>query len=340
MNILNTNRKQLILFFLIFTLFSLVACGSSYTKDQSNTEVASPDIDPGFNQNSGVGMDEESAQNVDDHLPIGDAENPAASRKLIKTGEADIKTDDVIKSYESIGKLVLQYKGFETNLNKNESDGHIYITVDYSIPAKDLDTFVADLTEAEDVKYINIETQDITTSYFDSEIRLESLERSLEEYYKLLEDANRMEDIISIQSQIDSITLEIESIKGQMKLWDSQIDYSTLTISITENSDVVNTNREIKFSALNWESFKYYVSNGIVRVLSAIVSIFQYLIIGLIIALPVLIPLALIIFLILRISKKKRAKREQKANMVLPTKQVTNTKHQETNTVNPEQHSR
>lgn len=319
MNTLNIVKKYFVIFLLIFSFVALTACSSNqaleYTKDQEagypEDGLPNQDSKSESADESGSYVLEPATERADQDVSIGSKENPAANRKLIKRGNADIKSNDVKASYQNIGVLVNKYEGFETNIIQNESDSYIFITVEYNIPAAKLDDFVAELSEAEDVKYLDIEAEDITNSYYDSEIRLDNLERSLEQYNKLLADATDMEDIIALQNEIDNITLNIESLKGQLKLWDSQIDYSTINIEISEYKDVVHINKDVKFSALDWETFKYYIGTGLIRVLSGIASVFQYLVIGLVISLPVLLPLALIIFLIVRLVRKKNKKYKQ-----------------------------
>ena len=77
-----------------------------------------------------------------------------------------------------------------------------------------MDEYLQAINESQDIKYININAEDITDSYFDTETRLENLEKSLEKYYQFLDEAKTVEDMLAIQTRIDEITTDIELLKG------------------------------------------------------------------------------------------------------------------------------
>jgi hypothetical protein len=50
----------------------------------------------------------------------------------------------------------------------------------------------------------------------------------------IMTQAVKMEDILNVRAQLDSIQEEIEVLKGQLRYYDNLVGYSTVTIRITE----------------------------------------------------------------------------------------------------------
>ncbi len=315
MKVSSINNK-LIYTLMILLILLLSACGSTQKAESMDPNMKMPSYEENY-----AASDEYIESGEENHSSAANSEalteitdentTTKNSRKLIKTGNVDIRTDDVEHSYQEIIGLVKQYNGFEINLERNESDSYLSVYGTYDIPADRFDDFLDELQSKQDVKNIDISAEDITASYFDTTIRLESQERSLNQYYDLLDKAESMEDIILLQDEINQITEEIEQLKGQLRYWDSQVNYSKISISILEYADKLHTNREVKFSALSWDDFSYFISTGWTKVLNIIVAILQWGAIALLVILPIAIPIGLIVFLIIHFSKKKKAKQKQ-----------------------------
>ncbi len=318
MNRLHLKNNVFLVFLLVFTILLSACSASSYDVANTSDSMA---ID------QGVGFEEaEMISNESPSIESGQASGSEnIARKLIKTGNVDIRTEDVDASYANISKLVKDVDGYETSLNRNESESYISINTQFNIPSEQFDAFFEKLQEAEDVQFVDVSTDDITSSYYDTELRLKSQRAALDKYYELLENADSMEDIITIQSQIDMITMDIESLEGQLRFWDSQVNYSSVHISIMEYADKLNTNREVKFSMMSWSDFTYFIGSGWTRLLTALVAIVQWLTILLIVALPILIPIAILIFLLIRFSKKRK-QRLQNKNVEILSKNENNDK--------------
>lgn len=314
------------LIFILSLALSLMACGSSARKDASDSidyksETPMEDYDREY-EYDGLAEERAPAETMPASEAIGGKEAEPNQRKLIKNGSIELRCEDVDKSYKNVLDLVEKYEGFATNLNRNETDTKLEIYADFGIPAEKLDAFVEELSDTEIVNYININAQDITDDYYDAAIRLDTAEKSLEKYYEFLLDAKKMEDIVYIQGEIDRLTEDIELLKGSIKRWDSQVNYSYVSIELLQKQAPLSGKREIEFSAMTWDDFKYWVTSGWNRVLSSIVSFFQWLAIALLVSAPVIIPLLLIIFIIIAVYRKRKKtrlkKREAESAKIMP----------------------
>lgn len=124
--------------------------------------------------------------------------------------------------------------------------------------------------------------------------------------------------MIHIQGEIDRITEDIELLKGSLKRWDSQVDYSYISIEFLQKQAPVSGRREVEFSSMSWDDFKYWVNSGWNSILSSMVSALQWLAIAILVSLPVIIPILLIVLLIVFIYKrrKSRLKKEQEQGII------------------------
>ncbi|MGB4609372.1 MAG: DUF4349 domain-containing protein [Saccharofermentanales bacterium] len=300
---------------------SVIGCGSSARKDASDSGNYKSDTPmEAYDEYDSIASEPAEAESLSGSPGAGSKEAASNQRKLIKNGSIELRCEDVDKSYKNVLDLVEKYEGFATNLNRNETDSMLEINADFGIPAEKLDKFVEELSDTEIVNYININAQDITDDYYDTTIRLDTAEKSLEKYYEFLLDAKKMEDIVYIQGEIDRLTQEIELLKGSIKRWDSQVDYSYVSIEFLQKQAPLSGKREIEFSAMTWDDFKYWVNSGWNSVLSAIVSFFQWLAIALLVSAPVLIPILILIFVILAVyrkRKKARLKKQEAAAMIM-----------------------
>jgi len=96
--------------------------------------------------------------------------------------------------------------------------------------------------------------------------------------------------MIHIQGEIDRITEDIELLKGSLKRWDSQVDYSYISIEFLQKQAPVSGRREVEFSSMSWDDFKYWANSGWNSILSSMVSALQWLAIAILVSLPVIIP--------------------------------------------------
>jgi len=76
--------------------------------------------------------------------------------------------------------------------------------------------------------------RDITDQYRDNVIRLESLKSVRSGYLTLLEKANTVSDILSIEKELERVNTEIEILEGRIKHAELSVTYSNITVRFRE----------------------------------------------------------------------------------------------------------
>ena len=109
-----------------------------------------------------------------------------------------------------------------------------YSNMTVRIPSDKLDGFINEVKETANVTYISESTEDITLRYVDVESRKIALETERDRLLELLEKAETVEDIITIEGRLSEVRYQLESYTSQLRTMDNQVDYSTVHINIHE----------------------------------------------------------------------------------------------------------
>ncbi|MCL2815487.1 MAG: DUF4349 domain-containing protein [Oscillospiraceae bacterium] len=238
------------------------------------------------------------------------ANNLPADRKIIRDASVTMEAEEVEPSYENILALLSNLGGYEADRSMySNSYGYPVINSTLKVPAGKLDSFLAEIKKEGEIVSSNISSSDISDKYFDARIRLETLEKTLENYYRFLESAESVEEQLEVTRYINDTTYEIEQLKGSLRRWDSLIDYSTVTFYLYPVNEAPEEPRVIEWDSLSLDDMGWFISSGFLGVCNAIFSVLQWVVISILAISPILIALAVLIFLLVRRHKKTKAKK-------------------------------
>ncbi|MCL2099883.1 MAG: DUF4349 domain-containing protein [Oscillospiraceae bacterium] len=238
------------------------------------------------------------------------AQQTAAQRKIIRDANLNIEVADVEDSYNNMLESLEDYGGYEANKTLEVWGEHMYISAELKVPAESLDAFLRAITREGEVRSQNIFSSDITDQYYDSATRLATLELTLAKYLEFLENAENVEEQLSVSGYISDLTYQIESLKGSLNRWDFLTAYSNVSVYIHKTPETIEELRVIEWSSLSFEDMGYLIKSGFVLVSSFIVNMFQRIFIALIAGSPVIIPAGIVTFILIRRSRKKRREKD------------------------------
>ena len=160
-------------------------------------------------------------------------------RKLIRTFDMNIETKEFDEVMAGIQSKVQELGGY---IEQSSLDGgsayyshyNRYSDMTVRVPSDKLDSFVENVKESANVTYISESTEDITLKYVDTESRKIALETERDRLLELLEKAETVEDIITIEGRLSEVRYQLESYASQLRTYDNLVDYSTVHISIRE----------------------------------------------------------------------------------------------------------
>ena len=164
-----------------------------------------------------------------------------AGRKLIRNGEMTVEVKSVEASLASLGQIVRSIGGQLTNqLERQNEFGARMASVTCLVPAERLDAAIDAARALGEPQSLSFKTEDVTTSYFDVSVRLDSQKQLERQLVALLRrPSNRLPDLLEIEREVARVREAIDQLEGRIRLWDSQIAMSSLVITLNEPAPIV-----------------------------------------------------------------------------------------------------
>ncbi len=245
---------------------------------------------------------------------------PQVERIVIKNATLTIAVEDPAASVKVISQMAEEMGGFvvsaniyHTTLSSGVEVPRASVTV--RVPAEQLNTAL-DRIKAESTQPAideTISSQDVTKDYTDQQSILRNLETAEAQLQKIMEDAQKTEDVLAVYQQLTQVRQQIEVTKGQIQFYEQSAALSAIQVEIMANAAVQ------PLSIGGWQP------GGVARqALQALINAVQILINAAIwivlLVIPVLflvlLPPAVILWIILRWRARRRAKKAAAAEKV------------------------
>jgi len=170
----------------------------------------------------------------DKEQPIVEPNNDI-QRKLIKTGDIEFESENILDTRKTIFKAIEKFKGYSSSDNEYKNSYKISNTLIIRVPTKSFDDLLNEITNGVtkfDRKEIQI--KDVTAEFLDIEARLKNKKELENRYLEILKKANSVTEILEVEKQIGNLRSDIESIEGRLKFLNNQVSFSTLNVEIYE----------------------------------------------------------------------------------------------------------
>lgn len=218
--------KKLILISVLFMALLLGACSAE------DTSMYEPDPDPGYDNDDDFGNEQPS---LDDLLPDVEELNldnqPAQiNRKMIFTAELGLVTPTPTDVYNDIIGALTTYDAF---VEEESFQNNIY-TVKLRVLTANYQDYITYIRSLGHTGHFQTKAEDVTNAYSTLEARLDALETQHARILDLLEVAVNIDDIIELEDKLASIESELNQIGDSLNNYDSLVEYSTITLVITE----------------------------------------------------------------------------------------------------------
>ena len=218
-------------------------------------------------------------------------------RSIIRRAYVSLRVEAVSEAVADIRDLISSYDGVIAAENVSGADADRYATVTAQIPADALDAFLPDVTALGDVESMDISSEDVTTQVIDLDARIAALQTSIERLTQLLTDADRVEDLIAVESELARRQADLDSLTSQRAWLSDQVAMSTVTISLSPITRVadVETPGFLSGLASGWSALVALVGFGF----TALGFLLPFILIALVVAVPVTV-------LLVRRSRRRR----------------------------------
>lgn len=174
---------------------------------------------------------------------IQGTETGSLADKIIYTAYADLETTDLDQSIDTLNGLVEQYGAF---LERSSVTGNNLLDIaagytygrcaDFTlrVPKEHYSDFTAALDSVGNVVTLSSDAENITAQYSDVETQVKSYDTQEQRLLEIMAQADTVEDMIALESRLSDVRMEKDRLETQLQNWDRQVDYSTVTISLTE----------------------------------------------------------------------------------------------------------
>ena len=156
------------------------------------------------------------------------------SRKIIKQASVNIETKNSEELIKKINDNVKSANGYVSSLEENNYNEYKRISTTVNVPPEKLDEFLEFLSENGTITEKSVVTSDITDSYTETASKIKAYETEEKALLGILEKCENVQDTITVQNRLSEVRSELEAMKSQKKLYDSQISYSEITISVVQ----------------------------------------------------------------------------------------------------------
>ncbi len=287
---------------LVSGLVGLVTTGCSSVQNAAVDYMGGPATD----SMGGVELTEKrNAEEFDSAVPYdnddGETREEEIEERIIKTGRMAYVSDDVKEKVEEINEVLENY-GADTqasSLTRINDRDRASLTI--RIESNHFDSVYNSLGELDNLVSKESTSREVTMEYVDLQRRLEVFRTQEERYLEMLDKAENIEEMLAVEKELGRIRVEIESIQGKLKYFDSVTDYSYIDITVEQRKSLATAPRAPDNI---WEEFLFSFTEGWHFFSALLVSILA----SLIWSVPFILTIGVIITIIIIIKKRNAAK--------------------------------
>ena len=232
-------KKLLSILLALTLLLSLSACGSASMNSADKPAESPMATSPALDLKEEMGFDSMTGGSVEmPTMPAPSPEEPSSSLpenvKMIYRGYLYLESTEFDAAVAGLEQLVTQMGGYfeSSELNNYSPYRHAFYVV--RVPSAKYQSFCSSVGDLAQLNSQRHTTENVSEAYYDTESRLVTQRTKLERLQELLAKADKMEDIITLESAIAETELQIEYLTGSLRKYDALVDYATVEISLEE----------------------------------------------------------------------------------------------------------
>lgn len=297
---------------------------------QNNAIAAQPEIDTGMGMYYFGDVDDyvEETEKPQEPTVENSGQDAREGRKLIRTVRLSVETLEFDSLLSYVQDKTAELGGYVENLNVYNGSSYDPYYYDYQgggygqkrnaslvlrIPKDKLDDFLTEVDTRGNVTDRSEQEEDVTLDYVDLESHKKVLLAEQERLLEMMEQAQTMDELITLESRLSDIRYQIESMESRLRTYDNQITYATVYLELNEVVKLTPVETE---EQTVWERMGEGFMDSLANIGNFIQEFFVYFVISLPYLIILLIVAALLIwfvfFLTRRGEKKAAAKLRDK----------------------------
>lgn len=231
----------------------------------------------------------------------------SAQRKLIKTVSMSVETKEFDAMMSAVENRLLSLGGYiESSDIYNGSSYSGYrssrnASMVLRVPQDRLEEFLKEVSDIGNVTRRSDSVEDVTLAYVDLESHRDALRTEQTRLLELLEKAESLEDVLTIEERLTSVRYQLESMESQLRTMDNQVNFSTVYLDVAEVREL---------TPVAEEGIRQRIAGGFMESLSDIAEGAEELFVWFIVNLPHLVIWAVVLLLVIFGVRKCRRRRK------------------------------
>lgn len=152
---------------------------------------------------------------------------------LAYSAQLSVVSEDFEADVLNLSDLVQEFEGYDELSSQSGEEGARRLNMVIRVPAGRLDEFVEAVSNLGTVTLKERRAEDLSSSYYDTESRIESLEAQLSRLNELMQTA-QLSDITTLSEQTAQVQEELDTLNGQRAGYDNSLSYARVTVDLSE----------------------------------------------------------------------------------------------------------
>ena len=242
----------------------------------------------------------------------------AYAKKIIYTAFLRIRADVPAETAAAAEEACTALGGYvAASYNTTYSNGTAYASATLKVPAEQLETLVDQLSALGTREELQLTSDDVTRDYYDVQARLTAAKAEEKTLLALLSDCETVEEVLLVREQLAYIRSEIESYEASINLWDHQVAYATVELTVRESEKTAVAGESDTIELWKASDVGRRIVNGfdnswrfLVNAVSAVGIALSYTLLPALVLLLLVFGLVRLIKLVRRSAKRRQAQRK------------------------------
>ncbi|MBQ5434260.1 MAG: DUF4349 domain-containing protein, partial [Treponema sp.] len=212
-----------LLFVTIIALAALFASCSKKSASQSKAMDAFRETADATSAFTGTGYNPEAPAKAES----AKQSTQPLNRKIIFNGTISLEVESLEQTQAAVQKWVRDFGGY---ISQSYMDG-TSANFTTRIPSSSFDVAMEQASSFGKILHKNIESTDVTDEFYDLQTRIETKKVLVERLQSYLKNASSVKDMMEIETRVNDVTSDLETMQGQMNRLAGKVDFATVTIS-------------------------------------------------------------------------------------------------------------
>jgi Domain of unknown function (DUF4349) len=211
------------------------------------------------------------------------------TRAVISTGQVTMRAKAISTARAEVLRLVTSWNGLVTDeRTSSDSRGRMTdTTMTLRVPSAKFNEAMAALAALGEVKQESRKSEDVTTQVIDNDARVRAAERSIRQIERLLSRAEKLGDIIAIESDLARRQADLDSLKSQQAWLEDQTSLSTINVYLSRSGGADPREDEARGFLTGLEGGWNALQGATVLVLTAVGAVLPFAVLMLLLGVPV-----------------------------------------------------